>query len=263
MGSTVSVVIDAHVANVTLNRPDKMNAVNLEMFSELGEVGSRIAADRSVRAVVLSGAGENFCAGIDTTIFGQEGKGIDAATMSPQAPSPANLFQRAAYVWREVPVPVICAIHGVAFGAGMQIALGADIRYAAPDAKFSVMEAKWGIIPDMAISATARGVVPLDRIKELAFTARVVSSADALRLGLVTQLHDDPLTAAKAVAEEIAVKSPSAIRAMKQLFGNGWDAPVADALALEARLQMGLLGSENQREAVLANIEKRAPNFSD
>ncbi len=263
MGSTVSVDIDAHIANVTLNRPDKMNAVSLEMFSELGEVGSRIAADRSVRAVVLSGAGDNFCAGIDTAIFGREGKGIDVAAMSPQAPSPANLFQRAAWVWREVPVPVICSIHGVAFGAGMQIALGADIRYAAPDARFCVMEAKWGIIPDMAISATARGVVPLDRIKELAFTARVVSAVDAFRLGLVTQVHDDPLAAARTVAEEIAAKSPSAVRAMKQLFDSGWDAPVADALALEARLQSGLLGGENQREAVLANIEKRAPNFSD
>ncbi len=262
MGSTVSVEVDSHVANVTLNRPDKMNAVSLGMFAELGEIGGRIAADRSVRVVVLSGAGENFCAGIDTAIFSKDGLGIDASAMAPQAPSPANLFQRAAYVWREVPVPVLCVIHGVAFGAGMQIALGADIRYATPEARFSIMEAKWGLIPDLGISATARGVVPLDRIKELAFTARIVSGSDALRLGLITQLHDDPLAAARATADEIAAKSPSAVRAIKQLFDSGWNAPVAEALALEARLQMGLLGGEDQREAVLANIEKRAPNFS-
>lgn len=263
MGSTVSVEIDAHVAHVTLNRPDKMNAVSLEMFAELGEIGSRIAADPAVRVVVLSGAGENFCAGIDTTIFGGEAGGIDAAAMAPQAPSPANVFQRAAYVWREVPVPVLCSIHGVAYGAGMQIALGADIRYAEPNARLSIMEAKWGIIPDMAISATARNVVPLDRIKELAFTARVVTAAEASRLGLITQVHEEPLVAARATAAEIAGKSPSAIRAIKQLFAAGWNASDTESLALEARLQMGLLGGENQREAVLANIEKRAPNFSD
>ena len=263
MGSTVSVEIDAHVAHVTLNRPDKMNAVSLEMFAELGEVGDRIAADPSVRVVVLSGAGENFCAGIDTAIFEAEAGGIDAAAMAPRSPSPANVFQRAAYVWREVPVPVLCSIHGVAFGAGMQIALGADIRYAAPDASLSIMEAKWGIIPDMAISATARNVVPLDRIKELAFTARVVNAEEALRLGLITQVHKEPLTAARATADEIAGNSPSAVRAIKQLFGAASNAPDSETLALEARLQMGLLGSDNQREAVLANIEKRAPNFSD
>jgi enoyl-CoA hydratase/carnithine racemase len=263
MGSTVSVEVDAHIANVTLNRPDKMNAVSLGMFAELGEIGGRIAADRSVRVVVLHGAGENFCAGIDTAIFSKDSLGIDASAMAPQAPSPANLFQRAAYVWREVPVPVLCAIHGVAFGAGLQIALGADIRYAAPDARFSIMEAKWGLIPDLGISATARGVVPLDRIKELAFSARIVSGSDALRLGLITQLHDDPLAAARRTADGIAAKSPSAVRAIKQLFDSGWNAPVAEALALEASLQMGLLGGEDQREAALANIEKRAPNFSD
>ena len=263
MGSTVSVEIDAHVAHVTLNRPDKMNAVSLEMFAELGAVGDRIAADPAVRVVVLCGAGDNFCAGIDTAIFEAEAGGIDASAMAPQAPSPANVFQRAAYVWREVPVPVLCSIHGVAFGAGMQIALGADMRYAAPDARFSIMEAKWGIIPDMAISTTARNVVALDRIKELAFTARVVAAEEALGLGLITHVHKEPLVAARATADEIAGRSPSAVRAIKQLFVTGWNAPDAESLALEARLQMGLLGGENQREAVLAVMEKRVPNFND
>ncbi len=263
MGSTVAVEIDAHIANVTLNRPAKKNAVSLEMFAELGEIGNRIAADPAVRAVILSGAGDCFCAGIDTAIFAGNGQGIDAAAMAPQTPSPANLFQRAAYVWREVPVPVICAIRGVAYGAGLQIALGADIRYAAPDARFSIMEAKWGLIPDMAISVTARAVVPLDRLKELAYTARTVAAAAALDLGLITAVHDDPLAAARKTAHEIASRSPSAVRSMKQLFGAGWLATEAESLALEARLQAALLGAEHQRESVLANIERRAPIFSD
>jgi len=239
MGSTVAVDIDAHIANVTLNRPEKMNAVSMEMFAELGEVGSHIASDPSVRVVVLSGAGDCFCAGIDTTIFAQDGLGIDASVMAPVAPSPANVFQRAAYVWREVPVPVLCAIQGVAYGAGLQIALGADIRYAAPGARFSIMEAKYGLIPDMAIAVTARSVTPLDRIKELAFTARIVDAAAALDMGLITAVHDEPLAAARKTAREIAARSPS------------------------AGLQSALLGADHQREAVLASIEKRTPNFSD
>ncbi len=263
MGSTVAVDIDAHIANVILNRPAKKNAVSLDMFAELGEIGNRIAADPAVRAVILSGAGDCFCAGIDTAIFSGNGPGIDAAAMAPQTPSPANLFQRAAYVWREVPVPVICAIRGVAYGAGLQIALGADIRYATPDARFSIMEAKWGLIPDMAISVTARAVVPLDRLKELAYTARTVAAVAALDLGLITAVHDDPLAAARKTALEIASRSPSAVRSMKQLFGAGWLATEAESLTLEARLQAALLGAEHQRESVLANIEKRAPIFSD
>ena len=263
MANTIAVDIDAHIAHVSLNRPGKMNAVNLELFAELGETGQSLATDSAVRAVILSGAGEHFCAGIDTSVFAAGDAGIDAAMMAPQAASAANLFQLAAYAWRELPVPVICAIQGVAFGAGMQIALAADLRYATADARFSIMEAKWGLIPDMAISVTARNVVPLDRLKELAYTARIVDAPEALRIGLITRISDDPLAAARATAAEIAGRSPSAVRAMKQLFGNGWEAQPVAALALEARLQSALLGGENQREAVLANLEKRAPLFTD
>lgn len=262
MTSTVSVDVNAHVASVLLNRPDKMNAVNLDMFAELGEMGERLAADASIRVVVVSGAGDNFCAGIDTSIFG-DGQAISGDMMAPQSPSPANLFQRAAWVWRELPVPVICAIHGVAFGAGLQIALGADIRIAAPTARFSIMESKWGLIPDMAITATARNVIPLDRLKELALTGRVVAADEAQRIGLVTQVHEEPLAAAQATASAIAGRSPDAVRAMKTLFDEAWDAPVAAALAREAELQMAVMGGPNQREAVLANLQKRAPEFSN
>lgn len=263
MAGTVAVDVKAHIARVTLNRPDKMNAINVDMFVELGELSQRISADRSIRAVVLSGAGDNFCAGIDTSVFGSDGPATGPDSMAPQSPSPANLYQRAAYVFREIPVPVICAVHGVAFGGGAQIALGADIRYAAPAARFSIMEAKWGLIPDMAITVTARNIMPLDRVKELAYTARVIDAEEAATIGFVTGVHDSPLDAALATAEAIAGRSPNAIRGMKALFDGAWTAPVDEALALEARLQLGVMGGANQREAVLANMEKRAPKFVD
>lgn len=263
MYSCLEVSVEAHVAHVALNRPQKHNAINFDMFREFGEVGGEIAANRAVRAVVVSGNGENFCAGIDTSIFGGEGVEMIANGLQPQPPSPANMFQLAGYVWREIPVPVICALKGVVFGGGMQIALGADIRYAAPDARLSIMEIKWGIIPDMAITTTARGIVPVDRLKELAFTGQVVSGEEALETGLVTGVHEDPLAHADETAAAIAGKSPDAIRAMKRMINTSLTLDEPESLALEARLQSRLLGEQNQLEAVQANMEKRAPEFKD
>lgn len=263
MNDCISVDIDAHIAHVQLNRPEKRNAVSLELFKALARVGEQIESDRRVRAVVLSGAGDHFCAGIDTSLFSGTGPAIRVSDMAPQDPSPANLFQRVAYIWREVSVPVVCAIQGVAFGAGLQIALGADIRFASPAAQLSIMEIKWGLIPDMAITVTARNIVPADRLKELAFTGRIVTGTEAFELGLVTALHDDPVAAAQEATRDIAAKSPHAIRAMKNMFNTAWNLPEPEALALEARLQLSLLGTDNQREAIQANIEKRPPDFSD
>jgi len=263
VSKVLEVSIDAHVAKIMLNRPEKHNALSLELFEALGEAGQEVAANKSVRAVVLAGSGDNFCAGIDTTIFSDSNFAAIAGGLQPQVPSPANLFQRAAYVWRELPVPVICAITGVAFGGGTQIALGADIRYASPDAKLSIMEIKWGIIPDMAITTTARHVLPADKLKELAFTGRIVDAREAVSLGLVTSIHDDPLAHAEQIAAEIASKSPDAIRSMKRLFNEGLFVAEDQSLALEARLQSALLGGANQLEAVQANAQKRAPEFSD
>lgn len=263
MTDVLKVSIDAHVADVALNRPDKHNALSLELFEALADAGRDIAANKSVRAVVLHGAGDNFCAGIDTSVFNESFADNFADMMRPQSDSPANFFQRPAYAWREVPVPVICAIRGYAFGGGLQIALGADLRYATPDAQLSIMEVRWGLIPDLAISTTARNIVAADRLKELAFSGRIVSGEDALGLGLVTALHPDPYAAAMLTATEIAARSPDAIRGMKRLFNAGLDLPEAEALALEARIQSGIVGRPNQREAVLANLEKRKPEFDD
>jgi enoyl-CoA hydratase/carnithine racemase len=263
MSERLQISIENHVAEVLLDRPEKHNALDMRMFDDLAKAGARLAAEPSVRAVILTGAGDNFCAGIDLGIFSEPGDAIEPASMAPQKDSHANRFQRAAYAWREVPVPVICAIRGVAFGGGAQIALGADLRYAAPDAKMSIMEIRWGLIPDLAISVTARNLVREDVLRELAYTGRVISGSEARDLGLVTAIHDDPLQAARDTARLIAGYSPDAIRAMKALFNERLYLDAGHSLALEARLQSRIIGQRNQVEAVRANVEGRAPEFED
>ncbi|MGB5332966.1 MAG: crotonase/enoyl-CoA hydratase family protein [Woeseiaceae bacterium] len=263
MSDRVSISMEGHVAEVMLNRPEKYNALDMRMFEALGEAADSLAKNRKLRAVVLHGAGDNFCAGIDVETFTDPKVRIDEKLMAPVASSKANLFQRTAYAWRELPVPVICAVHGITFGGGLQIALGADLRYSANDTRFSIMETKWGLIPDMAITTTLRGVMPPDRIKELAWSARVFDAAEALQLGIVTSIHEDPLAAARAFAQDCASRSPEAIRSIKQLVNEAWHLAEAESLALEAKLQFAIMGSPNQVEAVHANLEKRAPIFSD
>jgi enoyl-CoA hydratase/carnithine racemase len=263
MSDRVTVETRNHIAEVTLNRPDKHNAVDLAMFRALLDAGDALADDTSVRAVVMSGAGENFCAGIDVSVFTDGLDGVDDEAFEPRRASPANFFQSAAYVWRELPVPVIAAIKGVAYGAGLQIALGADIRLADPRARFSIMEIQWGIIPDMAITATLRDVMPLDRIKDLAFTGRIIDGNEAMRMGLITSAVEDPLSAARALAMEIVEKSPDAIRAIKALINGAWRDTVEGGLRREADLQIAALATDNQKEAVKANLEKRRPDFQD
>ncbi|MDH3907828.1 MAG: crotonase/enoyl-CoA hydratase family protein [Gammaproteobacteria bacterium] len=263
MSTRVQISIEDHVAEVLLNRPEKHNALDMQMFDELAAAGARLSAESSVRAVILTGAGENFCAGIDLSIFNDPGNAIGPASMAPQEGSHANRFQRAAFAWREVPVPVICAIRGVAFGGGTQIALGADLRYAAPDAKMSVMEIRWGLIPDLAISVTASNLVREDLLRELAYTGRVVSGSEALEIGMVTAVCEDPLSKARDTARLIAGRSPDAIRGMKTLFNERFGLDAGRSLSLEAELQSHIIGQANQMEAVRANIEGREPEFGD
>lgn len=262
MNDRVDIRIDDHIAEVVLCRPDKMNALDMDMFHALDEAARTLDSAESVRAIILHGAGDNFCAGIDLNIF-QGGADIGAAMLEPVADSPANIFQRAAYGWRELPMPVICALRGVTFGGGFQIAMGADLRYAAPGTQFSIMESKWGLIPDMAISTTMRNIVPPDVAKELAWTARVFDANEALHMGVITAIEDDPLDAARRMASVIRERSPDAVRGVKCLVNEAWQWSEADSLALEAQLQLRLLGARNQAEAVRANLEKRAPEFED
>jgi len=263
LNDRVSISLEGHVAEVMLDRPEKYNALDMQMFEALSEAADSLSRDRSVRAVILHGAGGNFCAGIDVGVFTDPGVQIDEKLMKPVAPSKANLFQRAAYAWRELPVPVICALDGVTYGGGLQIAAGADLRYAAADSRFSIMETKWGLIPDMAISTTLRGIVRSDQLKELAWSARVFAADEALQLGIVTGIQEDPLAAARKFAQDCANRSPDAIRGIKRLVNEAWCLKEAEALALEARLQLDVMGSPNQMEAVRANMEKREPKFAD
>ena len=262
MSKVVEVEIDQGVAIVTLSRPDKLNALNMEAFQALIDTGRSLSADPTVRAVVLCGAGEHFCAGIDTSTF-MSGELDDAtnARLLPMADSPANFFQRAALIWRELQVPVIAALHGVVYGAGLQVAMGADIRIAAPSTRCSVMEVRWGIIPDMGISVSARSTVRLDHLRELVYSGRVVGAEEALTIGLLSRLDDNPLQAAKQFAATIAGKSPDAVRAGKIMLNNAFDESPQRVLRREALLQARLLGQANQIEAVRSNMEKREPVF--
>lgn len=266
MSDLVTIDINAGIADVRLNRVEKYNALSPDMFKAIIEAGESLAKAKEVRAVVLSGNGRGFCAGLDMESMqgmtdSKPGQGGN--TLLSRTELPENHAQRPAYVWKRMPVPVIGAIHGVAYGGGAQLALGTDIRFAAPDAKISVMEIKWGLIPDMSITQTLRNLVPMDVAKELSFTGRVLSGTEAKELGLVTHVSDDPLAAAMALAEEIASKSPDAIRYGKKLFEESWHADERTGLELEAALQTELIGSENQVEAIKANFEKRAPQFRD
>lgn len=262
MTQRVNVTIEDHVADVCLNRGDKLNALDKAMFDALIGCGKALAGDRSLRAVVLRGDGRSFCAGLDFASFMASPKVLDEM-LSRTDDSIANFAQRAAWVWREVPVPVVAALHGHVYGGGLQLAAAADIRYATPDAKLSVREIKWGLIPDMSGTQTLRHLLRHDVLKELTFTGRVVDGNEAHTLGLVTRVTEDPLAAARATAAEIATKSPHAIRAGKQLLDNAVVGTVADGLRLEEQLQRTLLGSHNQLEAVAAGMAKRPPKFED
>ena len=264
MSERIVTRIDNHVATVTLNRADKRNAVDTAMFDAILETADTLAANPGVRAVVLEGDGDHFCAGIDISVF--QGEGIGEKSNDSLKPLPgrtANYFQSAALVWRELPVPVLAALRGTVFGAGLQIAMGADMRYASADVRMSVMEIKWGLIPDMGITSTMPGVVPQDKARELAYTGRILSATEAYAAGLITEVVEDPSLRAHEVASEIAGKSPDAIRSIKKLFNESWKDEPASGLRREAELQAAVMAGENQVEAATANLEKRAPKFHD
>ncbi len=252
---------DSGTAHVILDRPDKRNALDLPMFRAIVEAQQSLAQQQDLRAVILRGEGEAFCAGLDLQAF----SGGPAAVNELLAMVPdtqATLAQQVAVGWRELRVPVIAVLHGQVFGGGLQIALGADLRIAAPDTQLSIMESHWGLVPDMGATATLKQLLPLDQVLELTYSARVVPAAEALSLGLVTRVEADPLTHSTQLAHAIAAKSPDAITAAKQLFLGAWYGDAASGLRREAELQRTLIGSPNQLEAVQANFERRAPKFT-
>ncbi len=276
MTERVSIEIQDGVADVRLNRPDKLNAVDGAMFQALVDAGERLSTEPSVRAIVLSGEGRGFCAGLDFSSFqsmaerparsgGGEGGGGDVAPnrLLDQGERITSLAQQACYTWTEQPAPVIAAIHGPAVGAGFQLALATDIRFIAPDATMSVLEIRWGLIPDMTGTQMLPRLVGLDVAKELTFTGRMVPGTECVELGLATHLADDPWAAAMDLAREIASKSPDAIRGAKRLISMAGQVSLAEGFAAEASTMASLIGSPNQIESVNAYFEKRPPVYRD
>jgi enoyl-CoA hydratase/carnithine racemase len=267
MSDRVTIEIHDGVADVRLNRPDRLNAVDTGMFRALVEAGESIKADPSVRAVVLSGNGKGFCSGLDFESFQQMAEPSGDRLMGDVGRRDdgriTNIGQQACYVWTEMPAAVIAAVHGAAVGAGIQLALAADIRIVAPDAKMSVLEIRWGLVPDMTGTQMLPRLVGLDVAKELAFTGRMVSGTEAKELGLATRVADDPHAAAMELAREIAGKNPNAIKGVKALLNMAGQASLGEAFKAEERTMASLIGSPNNVEAVTAYFEKRDPKFAD
>lgn len=271
MEKRIELNIEAGVADVRLVRADKMNALDPAMFEALVSTGERLKKEPGLRAVVISGEGRAFCAGLDMGRFqkmadqpGDGGMGVShEMRLGQRTHGISNSAQYAVMVWRELAVPVIAAIHGVALGGGFQLALGADLRFVAPDTRLSVMEIKWGLVPDMGGMLLMRELARHDVIRDLIYSGRMFDGNEALALGFATRVCADPLTEARAYAREIAGRNPDAIRAAKRLMALSVGGDAASILQAESDEQIRLLGSPNQVEAVSANLQKRAPAFTD
>ncbi|WP_271599487.1 crotonase/enoyl-CoA hydratase family protein [Bradyrhizobium sp. CCBAU 45384] len=262
----VTVTVEETVADVRLNRPEKMNALDPPMFEALAAVGDRLSHDTKIRAIVLSGEGRAFCAGLDVERLDAISRGeslLPFADLTLASHGIANWAQHVVWLWRQLPVPVIAAVHGLAFGGGFQIALGADIRYVAPGTKLAVLESKWGLVPDMSGTQLMRHLASEDVVRELTYTGRIFSPEEALSYRLITRVVDQPYSAAMKTARDIASQNPFAIRAAKRLLNEAVACDAATGLASERREQQALIGSPNHIEAVAANVAGRAAEFAD
>jgi enoyl-CoA hydratase/carnithine racemase len=268
MKDRVSIDLKDGVADVRLIRADKMNALDNAMFEGIIEAGDKLAAMQGLRCVVLSGEGKAFCAGLDMASFaamkaqGGDGNSV-VRDLTKRTHGIANRPQQCAWQWRALPVPVIAAVHGVAFGGGFQIMLGADMRYATADTRFSVMEIKWGLVPDLAGTQLMKHLAREDVVRELTYTGRIFDGTEAEKIGFVTKVVADPRAAALEIAKEIAGKSPDAIRANKRILNDAVAVDAATGLMQESVEQQKLIGSPNQLEAVMSNLQKRAANYKD
>ncbi|HVL02153.1 MAG TPA: crotonase/enoyl-CoA hydratase family protein [Dongiaceae bacterium] len=258
----VSVRVEGAVAYVTLNRADKHNGMDMALLNGVIAAQKQVRKLKDVRAVILHGDGPSFCAGLDfKSVLGQP---MTAFTSYLQLWWPMrNRFQTWSIGWREVPVPVIAVMHGNCFGAGLQLGLGADIRICTPDAKLSMMEAKWGLVPDMGGVALMRELMPIDVAKEITFTGRILSGVDAKELGLVTHVSADPMAHALQLAQEMAVRSPDAVGAGKFLLQTAWRALDDVALRAERVWQRRMMGTKNQRISVERNQKKTEIPFAE
>ena len=267
MQQRLNVAIADGIADVRLTRPEQLNALDEAMFHALVETGKSLQSNKNLRAVVLSGEGRAFCAGLDMASFqamidGDATAGNSSSLVdTPRDASGANLVQQAVLVWRDIPVPVLAAIHGVAFGGGLQLALAADLRFVAADTRLSVMEMQWGLIPDMAGMLLLRPLLRDDHFRDLVYSGRIVSGTEAVQLGLASRVAADPHAEAIACAREISAKNPDAVRAAKRLLNLPAATAPAEVLRAEASEQQALLGAPNQVEAVRARLQQRPPDF--
>jgi enoyl-CoA hydratase/carnithine racemase len=259
----VSIAMDgAGVAQVRLIRADKMNALDPDMFAALLDAGRALYEAPGLRAVVLAGEGRSFCAGLDLTSMADTTRRRESP-LTERSHGNANQAQQVAMQWRKLPVPVIAAVHGVCFGGGLQVASGADIRVIDPAARLAVMEMKWGLVPDMAGFALWKGLVRDDCLRELTYTNREFNGAEAGELGFATYVDANPVARASAIAAEIANRNPHAQRAAKRLFNRYLEASTDDILMQESIEQQKLMGTKNQIEAVMSQMEKRKADFVD
>ena len=258
--SNVTCRIEGGVAHVRLDRPDKLNALTLPILRDLAATAHDLRRDKTLRAVVLAGEGEAFCAGLDFASVLRSPAGI-AKAFVPVPLRGTNLFQEACWAWRRLPVPVIAAVHGHALGGGLQIALAADFRIATPDSRWSVLEGKWGLIPDMSGIQSIAELVGIDQAKLLTMTAEVFDGRRAAELGLVTRLDNDPVAGAERLAAELATKSPDALAAAKRLFNDTWHASPRRTFARERLEQAFLLAARNTRAAREAAFGKTQPDY--
>src|SRR5690242_10663383 len=213
MEDRIHLSITDGIADVRLNRPDKMNALDPAMFKAITDTAASLKQDSRVRAVVLSGAGRAFCAGLDVERIAALTRGeslLPFADLTKRTHGIANYVQHVVWAWRELAVPVIAAVHGVAFGGGLQLALGADLRYIAPGTRLGLIESNWGLVPDMAGTQLMRSLVREDIVRELTYTGRIFSADEALAYGFATRLVTDPIAEALATARDIAGRSPHA-----------------------------------------------------
>lgn len=260
MNDRLHIQIVDNIATVTLARPEKRNAVDWPMLRAWIDAQKTLRQDRELRGVILRGDGPSFCAGLDFPTFTKQPARILQAFLQPGGHS-ANLFQQACLGWRKLPVPVAAVIHGHCFGAGLQLALACDFRFAAPDAEFSIMEIKWGLIPDMSGTVTLRELVPMDLAKRLCMTGEVFSATQAQNWNLVSEVCDEPEPAARRLLEQIGARSPDAVAASKFLLQETWTCPESECLGAERRWQRRMLSGRNQRRALKANATKKAPEF--
>ena len=245
----VTLRIDNDIAFVTLNRAEKRNALDMAMFKAIDKISRQLKQNRNIRAVIVQADGEDFCSGLDIKSV-MSSKSSSLSLLGKWLPGQANLAQRVSYNWRKIPVPVIMVIQGRCWGGGLQIALGADFRFATSDASFSIMEGKWGLIPDMGANLAVRELVAKDVALKLTMTAEVISAQTALDYGLITHVSDEPLQQAMQLAGQITERSPDAIAAVKKLYHKNWFKAEWRMLAKESYYQVKILLGRNQNRAV-------------